>query len=35
MEDREQKKDPSTGQEGWRIEGPQIATGLGLTVGFR
>jgi len=35
MQDREQKKDPSTAQEGWRIEGYQIATGLGLTVGFR
>jgi long-subunit fatty acid transport protein len=34
MEDRTQRKDPSTVQEGWSIEGYQYALGMGITTGF-
>lgn len=34
MQDRTQLKLPSTGQESWRIEGHQIALGVGLSSGF-
>lgn len=34
MASREQEKDPSTGQPGWRIEGYQIAAGFAFTVSF-